>query len=90
MQQYLVLYKRREIRNQFTCNIQESRMHVSDVSGYFAKKIFKYLRGYIFARTSSRTCNRSKIGRGETGMSDRKRGERDRRCTAVQIGLQRT
>lgn len=39
------------------------------------KKIFKYLRGYIFARTSSRTCNRSKIGRGETGMSDRKRRE---------------
>lgn len=88
MQQYLVLYKRREIRNQFTCNIQESRMHVSDVSGYFAKKNLQI--SYIFARTSSRTCNRSKIGRGETGMSDRKRGERDRWCTAVQIGLQRT
>lgn len=49
MQQYLVLYKRREIRNQFTCNIQESRMHVSDVSGYFAKK----KSSNIFAVTSS-------------------------------------
>lgn len=53
MQQYLVLYKRREIRNQFTCNIQESRMHVSDVSGYFAKKNLQissrlHLRSYQF------------------------------------------
>lgn len=53
MQQYLVLYKRREIRNQFICNIQESRMLVSDVSGYFAKKNLQissrlHLRSYQF------------------------------------------